>query len=199
MKDNFTLAHADLDHDKSEWRDENSRVGSDQEQLAGRTGEVIAMMETNHYPEEILGLVRQSKPLMSDAGAKIIRLENQPALQPQGQSLGYLTEVEKYLKNSIKLAGSSSKPKAVDPFQRPKNLDLKTHPLTRAGKIDELAKAQAQLAADLSAPARPVLPNRRVKMRQRAPPPAISGRSPVGNPARHRGFPERPGDGGERA
>jgi hypothetical protein len=151
MKDNFTLAHADVGHDNSEWRDQNSRVGGEQNQLAGRTDEVITLMTTNHYPEQILGLVRQSQPLMTDAGGKIVRQENQPALQPQGQALGYLTEVEKYLKSSIKLAGSSQQPKAADPFQRPKNLELKTHPLTRAGKIDALAKAQSQLAGDLAA------------------------------------------------
>jgi hypothetical protein len=100
--------------------------------------------------EKILSLVRQSQPLMTDAGGKILRQENQPALQPQGQALGYLTEVEKYLKSSIKLAGQNTQPKASDPFQRPKNLELKTHPLTRAGKIDALAKAQAQLAGDLA-------------------------------------------------
>ena len=151
MKDNFTLAHAEVGHEDSEWIDQNSRVGNDQHQLAGRTEEVIALMTTNNYPEQILGLVRQAKPLMTDAGDKIIRKENQPALAPQGQALGYLTEVEKYLQNSIKLAGSSVQPKAADPFQRPKNLDLKTHPLTRAGKIDALAKAQSQLAGDLAA------------------------------------------------
>ena len=151
MKDNFTLAHAEVSHSDSEWLDQNSRVGDDQKQLAGSTGEVIELMTTNHYPEQILGLVRQSQPLMSEAGAKIAREENQPALAPQGQALGYLTEVEKYLKNSIKLAGQSAQPKPADPFQRPKNLELKTHPLTRAGKIDALAQAQAQLADDLAA------------------------------------------------
>ena len=152
MKDNFTLAHAEVGHDNSEWRDENSRVGGEQNQLAGRTDEVITLMTTNHYPEQILSLVRQSQPLMTDAGGKIVRQENQPALVPQGQALGYLTEVEKYLQNSIKLASAkSTQPKANDPFQRPKNLDLKTHPLTRAGKIDALAKAQSQLAGDLAA------------------------------------------------
>jgi hypothetical protein len=152
MKDNFTLAHAEVGHDNSEWRDDNSRVGGEQNQLAGRTDEVITLMTTNHYPEQILGLVRQSQPLMTDAGGKIVRQENQPALVPQGQALGYLTEVEKYLKNSIKLASAkSTQPKANDPFQRPKNLELKTFPLTRAAKIDALAKAQSQLAGDLAA------------------------------------------------
>ena len=150
MKDNFTLAHAEVGHDNDEWREENSRVGGGQNQLAGRTDEVIELMTTNHYPEPILGLVRQSQPLMTDAGGKILETENQPALAPQGQALGYLTEVEKYLKNSIKLAGVSMQPKANDPFQRPKNLDLKTHPLTRAGKIDALAKEQSRLAGDLA-------------------------------------------------
>ena len=151
MKDNFTLAHVEVSHTDSEWLNQNSRVGNDQSQLAGRADEVIAMMATNHYPEQILGLVKQSQPLMMDAGGKITRQENQPALAPQGQALAALTEVEKYLQNSVKLAGQSTQPKAKDPFERPKNLELKTHPLTRAGKIDALAKAQAGLADDLAA------------------------------------------------
>ena len=151
MKDNFTLAHADVSHNDSEWLNQNSRVGTDQNQLASRAEEVIALMSTNHYPEQILGLVRQSQPLMTDAGGKITRQENQPALAPQGQALADLTEVEKYLQNSIKLTSQSTQPKANDPFQRPKNLELKTRPLTRAGKIDVLAKAQAGLADDLAA------------------------------------------------
>jgi hypothetical protein len=151
MKDNFTLAHADVSHNDSEWLNQNSRVGKDQNDLAGRADEVIALMTTNNYPEQILSLVRQSQPLMTDAGGKITRQENQPALAPQGQALAALTEVEKYLQNSIKLASQSTQPKANDPFQRPKHLELKTHPLTRAGKIDELAKAQAGLADDLAA------------------------------------------------
>ena len=150
MKDNFTLAHAGVSHGDSEWRDQNARVGGEQNQLASRTDEVIELMRTNHYPEPILGLVRQSQPLMAEAGGKITRQENQPALQPQGQALGYLTEVEKYLKSSIKLTSKSTQPKANDPFQPPKHLELKTHPLTRAGKIDALAKAQSQLAGDLA-------------------------------------------------
>ena len=150
MKDNFTLANSEVSHDDSDWLDQNNRVGTEQNNLASRTDDVVTMMTTNHYPEQILDLVRQSQPLMTDAGGKISHQENQPALQPQGQALGYLTEVEKYLKSSIKLAGRSIQPKAADPFQRPKNLELKTHPLTRAGKIDALAQAQSQLAGDLA-------------------------------------------------
>jgi hypothetical protein len=151
MKDNFTLAHAGVSHDNSDWSDQNTRIGGEQNQLAGRTDDVIELMRTNHYPDQILSLVRESQPLMADAGGKILKQENQPALQPQGQALGYLTEVEKYLKSSIKLASAkSTQPKAADPFQRPKNLEVKTHPLTRAGKIDALAKAQSQLAGDLA-------------------------------------------------
>ena len=112
-----------------------------------------------------------------------------PRSQPQGQALGYLTEVEKYLKNSIKLAGAkSTQPKADDPFQHPKNLDLKTHPLTRAGKIDALAKAQSQLAGDLATGntnstiklASEDATSRRRGNHRRA------GRTPVGNQAAHR-------------
>lgn len=150
MKENFTLAHAEISKTSEEWREENSRVGGDQTELAARADEVIELMTTNNYPPQILGLVRQSQPLMTDAGGKIIKTQNQPALEPQGQALGYLTEVEKYLKHSISLAGQSKQPKANDPFHKAKNLDLKKKPLTRAGKVDVLAKEQSRLAGDLA-------------------------------------------------
>lgn len=150
LKENFTLAHAEISKTSDEWREENSRVGGDQTELAARADEVIALMTTNNYPPQILGLVRQSQPLMTEAGGKISKTQNQPALEPQGQALGYLTEVEKYLKHSIKLAGQNKQPPANDPFHKPKNLDLKTKPLTRAGKVDVLAKEQSKLAGDLA-------------------------------------------------
>jgi hypothetical protein len=108
------------------------------------------LMSQNNYPNPILDLVRQSKPLMTDAGGKIVKLENQPALAPQGKALGYLTEVERYLQHSISLAGKSQQPKANDPFQKPKNLELKNRPLTRAAKVEALAREQSQLAGDLA-------------------------------------------------
>ncbi len=152
MKDNFALAHADASRDNPEWRDQNSRVGGDQNQLAARTGEVVEMMRTNHYPGQFLALVRESQPLMADAGGKIVKKQNQPALQPQAEALARLTEVEKYLQNSMTLASAkSAQPQANDPFQRPRNLEPRTQPLTRAGQIDALAQAQAQLAGDLAA------------------------------------------------
>jgi hypothetical protein len=151
MKDNFTLAHAEVGRTDDEWRDQNTRVGGEQNQLAARTDELTTLLATNHYPAAILKLVRDSQPLMTEAGTKIEEQENQAALPPQGQALGYLTEVEKYLKASIKLAGTSTQPKADDPFQRRKNLELKTHPLTRAGKLDALANEQSRLAGDLAA------------------------------------------------
>ena len=150
MKENFALANAENSRESDDWREENARVGAEQGQLAERADEVITLMTENHYPEEVLGLVRQSQPLMGDAGAKILKSRNQPALAPQGKALGYLAEVEKYLAHSIKLAGQSQQPNANDPFQKPKNLDLKTHPLTRAGKVDKLAEEQAKLAGDLA-------------------------------------------------
>jgi hypothetical protein len=150
LKENFALAHAEIDKESEEWRQENSRVSDEQVQLAGRTAETLSLMTSNHYPEAILSLVSQSQPLMSEAGRKIGRQENEPALVPQGKALSYLTEVERYLKSSMTLAGKSKQAKARDPFQKPKHLDLKTHPLTPAGKIDELAKEQAGLAGDLA-------------------------------------------------
>ncbi|MEP6662801.1 MAG: hypothetical protein ABJC04_03955, partial [Verrucomicrobiota bacterium] len=150
MKENFALANAEINHANREWSEANTRVGDEQKFLADKAAEVIELMATNHYPPQILTLVEQSQPLMKMAAGKIQKQENQPALPPQGKALGMLTEVEKYLLNSIKLAGSSTQPPANNPFNKPKNLELKNHPLTPAGKIDALAKEQSRLAGDLA-------------------------------------------------
>jgi hypothetical protein len=150
MKENFTLANAEISKDGDEWKTENTRVGTDQNDLATRTEELIQLMGGNNYPSPILDLVRQSQPLMTEAGGKILKTENQPALAPQGKALGYLTEVEKYLQHQISLAGQNQQPKASDPFQKPKNTELKNRPLTRAAKVEALAKEQSQLAGDLA-------------------------------------------------
>jgi hypothetical protein len=61
-----------------------------------------------------------------------------------------LTEVEKYLAHQIFLAGRKERPQARDPFERAKNLEIKKHPLTLAGKVDQLAAEQSKLAGELS-------------------------------------------------
>ncbi|MCU0771129.1 MAG: hypothetical protein MUE94_05060 [Verrucomicrobia bacterium] len=151
LKQNFILAHAEIGRTSDEWRRENNRVAGDQCQLAKRAEEVIQLMVSNHYPAQILGLVRQARPLMIEAGDRMVSEENQPALEPQGKALGLLTAVEKYLENILRLAGQSVRPGADDPFRKARNLDLKTHPLTRAGKLDALAAEQSRLAGELAA------------------------------------------------
>ncbi|MEO7297533.1 MAG: hypothetical protein ABI042_03030 [Verrucomicrobiota bacterium] len=150
MKENFALAHAEISRSNRDWSEANVRVGDEQKLLAEKAAEVIALMATNNYPAQIFTLVEQLQPLMTQAADKIQKQENQPALPPQGKALGLLTEVEKYLLNSIKLAGTSTQPPANDPFKKAKNLELKKHPLTKAGKIDALAKEQSRLAGDLA-------------------------------------------------
>ena len=150
MKDNFALAHAEISRDHPEWRETNDRVAGEQGELAGRAAEVVELMTTNNYPPEILALVRQSQPPMTVAAGKIKDRRNEPALPPQGQALGYLTEVEKYLQHQIMLAGRNERPKARDPFERAKNVEIKQHPLTLAGRVDQLAAEQSKLAGELS-------------------------------------------------
>jgi len=149
MKENFALAHAEIGHDHPEWAETNDRVGNEQDDLAGKTGEVVQILATNRVEPEIVTLVRQSQPLMKGAAGKIKDRQNEPALPPQAQALSYLTKVEKYFQNSIVLSGQSVM-MARDPFERARNLELKEHLLTLAGKVDKLAAEQSKLAGDLA-------------------------------------------------
>jgi hypothetical protein len=148
MKENFTLAHTELSHDSTDWKDENQQVGADQKMLADKTGEVISMMASNGAPEEIVSLIRQARPEMADAAQKISATENEPALAPQGKALALITQVEQYLAKSVRQAPSLVQ-KVPDPFDK-KELELKRRDQTPAGGLEILAKEQSRLADDIA-------------------------------------------------
>ncbi|MGA3268331.1 MAG: hypothetical protein ABSE16_16090 [Verrucomicrobiota bacterium] len=148
MKQNFVLAHTDLSHDSADWKDENKQVGTDQQTLAEKTGEVIDLLASHDAPDEIMSLIRQAKPEMSEAAQKILATQNEPALAPQGKALSLITEVEKYLGRSVR-QGPSLVAKVPDPFDK-KALELKRRDLTPAGEMEILAREQARLAGDIA-------------------------------------------------
>jgi len=149
MKENFVLAHSDLSRANADWKDENQRVGGDQKTLAEKTGEVISLLVSNGAPEEIVSLIRQAKPQMADAAQKILAVDNEPAIVPQGRALALITQVEKYLGRSIR-QGRPLVQKVPDPFDK-KALELKRRDQTPAGELEILAKEQTRLADELAA------------------------------------------------
>lgn len=148
MKENFVLAHSELARDNADWKDENQRVGGDQKTLAEKTGEVISLLVSNGAPEEIVSLIRQAQPEMTDAAKKISATDNEPALTPQGKALALMTQVEKYLGKCVRQAPSLVQ-KVPDPFDK-KALELKRRDQTPAGELEILAKEQARLADDIA-------------------------------------------------
>jgi len=152
IKENFILAHAEIARDDADWKKENERVGHEQNVLKEKTGEVVEQLIQQGTPAEIVDLITQAKPLMDDAAQKIIATQNQPALSPQGKSLGLITAVEKYFIKALARGGSAPPPQqnVEDPFRTKKELEMKQRFQTKAGEMELLAAEQARLAEDLA-------------------------------------------------
>ena len=152
IKENFFLAHADLAHDNASWVTENKRVGGEQTVLETKTGQTVQALTEEGMPAEILDLLAQAQPLMTDAAGKIAAKENTPALPPQGKSLAFLTDTEKFIKKMIAKGGSpaAAAPKPKDPFEKQKELEMKQRGATPAGELELLAKEQERLAQDMA-------------------------------------------------
>lgn len=158
IKENFTLAHAEIGHDNPDWKTENRRVGGEQNTLEKKMGEAIEKLTADGLPAEIIDLLAQSRPLMADAGRKIDAALNQPAILPQGKALGLITQVEKFFVKQMAKAGGSVHGKALnvdDPFKDQKELTLKQRFATMAGELELLAREQAKVANDLADPPPP--------------------------------------------
>ncbi len=152
MKENFLLAHTDLTHDDPDWLKEDQRVGSEQGVLETKTSGISQQLTDAGAPAEIIDLLAQARPLMTDASAKIAAKSNEPALTPQGKSLALITSIEKYIRKVLADSKSQaqSQPKPRDPFEKKKDLDMKQRSTTPAGQLEALAKDQEQLARDMA-------------------------------------------------
>ena len=154
LKENFILAHADIDHAKPSWKNENDRVGREQGVLVQKTRETIDKLIAGGEPAEIINLLGQAQPEMTAASEKIQATENTSALTNQGKSLGFITEVEKFYIKQVAKNGSAKDgpPDVKDPFERNKELELKQRFKTQAGELEVLAAEQGRLAGDLTSP-----------------------------------------------
>ncbi|HWB58577.1 MAG TPA: hypothetical protein VG733_03755 [Chthoniobacteraceae bacterium] len=152
MKENFLLAHTDLTHDDADWLKEDQRVGSEQGVLETKTSGISQQLTDAGAPAEIIDLLTQAQPLMTDASTKITAKDNEPALTPQGKSLALITSIEKYIRKVIADSKSQAQaqPKPKDPFEKRKDLDMKPRSTTPAGQLEQIAKDQEQLAHDMA-------------------------------------------------
>ncbi|SDU12875.1 hypothetical protein SAMN05444156_2126 [Verrucomicrobium sp. GAS474] len=151
LKENFTLAHADIARENPAWRDENSRVGAEQDALARKTAEVVEKFTQDGLPAQIVYLLQQAHDFMPPASKQILAVKNTEALSGQGKALAAITEVEKYFTKVIAQGGKGSdKTKAADPFKDAQKMELPKRQDTPAGMLEKLAKEQGRLADELS-------------------------------------------------
>ena len=154
IKENFVLAHTDLDPQSAEWKKENGRVGGQQAALEKKTGEALQQLIEDGAPADVIDLLTQAKPFMGDAAQKIAAAANQPALTPQGKALGLITAVEKMARKFAAHGGAmhGQKPNVNDPFADKQQFEMKQRFKTAGGQLEMLAAAQAKLAEDLANP-----------------------------------------------
>lgn len=154
LKQNFVLTHAEIDHRDVAFREENDRVGHDQDLLANKTDELKQLAIANGVHPLVIDKLGQAEPLMREASSKILSTRNQEGLIPQGKSLSAITAIEKLVRKIIPPPGqSNSKPGVKDPFADEQRFKLKPRESTVAGKLEELARQQEKLVADLKKPA----------------------------------------------
>ncbi len=151
LKQNFVLGHAEISRESAAWKKENTRVGDEQTILGKKADEVIAQFIQKGAPANIVDLLQQSRSLMDDSAEKIRVTKNTDALAVQGKSLGLITEIEKYFVKLAAKNGSGKGPKQVkDPFEKPKDFELKQRFDTVAGGLEALAQEQLKLAKELA-------------------------------------------------
>jgi hypothetical protein len=152
IKENFTLAHAEIGHEAPEWQQENTRVGGEQGVLATKADQALQLMIHSGVAAEMVDLITQAKPLIGDAAKKIVATQNEPALPLQGKALADITEIEKYIHRVMMHAQDAGKPKpeTPDPFTKQRDVVLKQRAKTEAGEMELLAQEQARLADDLA-------------------------------------------------
>jgi hypothetical protein len=153
IKENFVLAHTDLAVTDPVRVKENDRVGKNQGDLSAKTEEIVQAFIQDGVSADVIDLLRQAEPYMTDASKKILATQNAPALKPQGKALSLIVEVEKFV---IKLMGPPTPIKPPDsnnpddPFKDKQQHQLKKRYQTSAGQLEQLAINQAKLAKDVS-------------------------------------------------
>ncbi|MFT3867789.1 MAG: hypothetical protein QM715_04755 [Nibricoccus sp.] len=146
LKQNFQLASATSLRDDPVWRETNSEVAADQETLSTKTSELRETAIKEGLPVIVVDNLAQASPLMKSAAKDIAEMKNEPATKPQGQALALLTATEKILRKSM---APAQKDEVQDPFKDKQQYALSSRGQTAAGRLEELAKKQAEIARAL--------------------------------------------------
>jgi len=153
VKENFILAHTDLPVTDPIRMKENERVGKNQGELSAKTEEVVQKFIQAGYPADMIDLLRQAEPPMTEASKKILATQNNEALPPQQKALSLIVEVEKFFIKVMADKGSAPPDdNPDDPFKDKQQHELKKRMALAAGQLEILAKNQTDLAHDLTQP-----------------------------------------------
>lgn len=146
LKQNFQLASAAVLRDDPVWRETNGEVAADQEMLSTKTAELRETAIKEGMPVIVVDNLAQAAPLMTSAARDIAAKKNEPATKPQGQALALLTATEKVLKKTL---APGQKEQVQDPFKDKQQYALSNRGQTAAGRLEALAKKQAEIAQAL--------------------------------------------------
>lgn len=155
IKENFVLAHTDVPPDNPVRMAENTRVGKDQTELAAKTGEVIQAFIAEGVSADIISLLQQAGPFMSDAGKKILATQNSAATPPQEKALDYIVQVEKYFVKAMgPVSPGPTSDNPDDPFKEKQKHEMTKRLNAPAGQMEALATMQTHLSNDINAGAK---------------------------------------------
>lgn len=147
LKQNFQLAGTSALRDDPVWRETGKEVAADQETLATKTAELRETAIKKAMQTIVVDNLTQASPLMKAAAKDIAEQRNEPATKPQGQALALLTATEKILR---KTTAPGKKEEVQDPFKDKQKYALSSRDQTAAGRLEELAKKQAEIARALA-------------------------------------------------
>ncbi|HWA24336.1 MAG TPA: hypothetical protein VG734_01580 [Lacunisphaera sp.] len=147
IKANFLLLHAPGSHAEGAWTDDNQQVATEQKVVAGKTDELRLQAIAEGAPSLLVFNLVEAAPLMDGAAASIAATHNADAVKPQNRALALLTETEKLLTRVQSRGRGPRQPQ--DPFRDAQQFRLPNRPETPAGRLEELARKQAELAQQL--------------------------------------------------
>lgn len=146
MKQNFLLAASELPRNQDPWDSENKLVANEQETLASKDQEALDFAVKQGAPPPIVDAMTEAASYMSSAAESMHTQQNNKAATVQGKALALITNCEKFFTKTI---GSSSKPKAPDPFHDEQRFTLPPRP-QKENELEMAEKMQAEVIADLN-------------------------------------------------
>lgn len=147
LKQNFLLAHAQLERTDPVWVEENTRVAADQGVFTDKVVEARDFAINEGLPALVVENFGQIIPLSREAAGLIAKPDNEAAVPLQGRCLALITEIEKLIQKIFLLTDAKDGkpvPKNPDPFKDDQRFELPPRASTAAGELEQLQKEQQE-------------------------------------------------------